>query len=854
MRRLLFVALFPVVLSLVGCERTVIRRQFDGGIACTESEKLVDGECKFVCDRHSDCALDQVCNLFTGECEAAPPDAGQPVITTPCTVGGNRCRADNKAVEQCVDGGVWQTSQTCPGSGFCLNETCLACQPGLASCNAAPDTRTITVCLNDGSATRQVSCTGAGICSQGECRECAPNTTRCSTDGKTVQTCTKTTDETLQWKWVNSGDTFDGSCITQVCETPAGGGSRCKAPDCFPGVTQCRNTTTQQICSDTGAFVEQVCSAVPGNTAAAECVSGVCIDECVEAAKQKSYFGCEYWTAIQDNSVDRYFKGNTAAGQGTTDSDFAFVVSNRSSQPTVVTVRRFFNGAVSTVKTVTIPGKDDPTTKGLQTINVPWQSIGPASDPLSVSGVARYGYRLTSTRPVTVYQFNPLPAVKYGGSCGSDLNCTAAPSGGTCKVPPTGGGKVCHYFSYSNDASLLLPAHILGTTYVAMTAEQIRAGDTGQGTNFTNSHLTIVGTQDATTVTVKSSAVTRAGTSVPAFTKGGTQTFTLNSYDVLQIASDLPGGANVECANNPFDQSFGCVVTGNCSKLCRVNNDLTGTIITADKPIATFGGSACTLVPYNQAACDHIEEQLFPFVTWGKTFVAVRTAPLRLTSGAFASSTNAGPDHYKIVAGCSPTDCPAGTLITLSTVPTAANVLLPNKCVTGSLTTNDCRLLGGQFMEFKSKGSFTVTADQPIAVGQFFSGQNATTGTDVAQQGDPSFVLLPPIEQWRSSYTVLAAPGIKDNYLGVVFDGSKVLNVTVDGVVISGFTAIGAAYMAKNHPISVGTHVVEVTPRPGVSGRSGAGVTVYGFDSYVSYGYTGGLDLQSIVSGINPGG
>ena len=32
------------------------------------------------------------------------------------------------------------------------------------------------------------------------------------------------------------------------------------------------------------------------------------------------------------------------------------------------------------------------------------------------------------------------------------------------------------------------------------------------------------------------------------------------------------------------------------------------------------------------------------------------------------------------------------------------------------------------------------------------------------------------------------------------------------------------------------------------------GVTVYGYDSYVSYGYTGGLDLQTIVSGVVPGG
>ena len=140
-------------------------------------------------------------------------------------------------------------------------------------------------------------------------------------------------------------------------------------------------------------------------------------------------------------------------------------------------------------------------------------------------------------------------------------------------------------------------------------------------------------------------------------------------------------------------------------------------------------------------------------------------------------------------------------------------------------------------------------------MGQFFAGENATTGTDPAAQGDPSFVLLPPVEQWRSNYTLLAAPGIKDNYLGLVIDSAKVASVQVDGVAVTGFATIaGTTFQAKNHPITVGTHTVDVIPKAGISPLPGAGVTVYGFDSYVSYRYTGGLDLGTIVTGINPGG
>ena len=115
-------------------------------------------------------------------------------------------------------------------------------------------------------------------------------------------------------------------------------------------------------------------------------------------------------------------------------------------------------------------------------------------------------------------------------------------------------------------------------------------------------------------------------------------------------------------------------------------------------------------------------------------------------------------------------------------------------------------------------------------------------------------ILLPPAEQWRSTYTVLAAPGIRDNYLGLAVDDTKVQEVRVDGVAVTGFTPVGSTtFKVLNAPVSVGTHTVEVVAKPGQS-APGAGVTVYGFDSYVSYGYAGGLDLKSIVVGVNPGG
>jgi hypothetical protein len=865
---------------LAGCkDKPRVVGPSDAGPLCEQFERLVAGECRVVCSRDGDCAKGEQCNLFVGRCEPKPPvpDAGPIVI--PCTTGADRCTADSKGVEHCGADNTWTVSMTCPAGGFCKNEKCLACQPGSAVCapsDAGASTQ-VDVCLDDGSGLRAILCAGSSTCTQGECRECTPGSTRCSPDSKALQTCQKQSDETLTWKWNDTGDNFDGKCITQVCELSATGMPQCRAPQCLPGQTTCKtgSTTIQQVCGATGSFNDVSCTIQGdgGVDPAGECQNGVCVHECEEARAAKSYFGCDYWTSVQDNGITAVaFKAGTTSGQGTLPSEFAFVVSNQSLNDSQVTVTRWMGAAPVTVASITVKGRLDPATKGLATIKVPWQSIGADTDFSGVTGLQRYAYRITSTRPMTVYQFNPLAGVAVSGNCSNVNQCTAQPSGygQTCTA-----GK-CNYYSYSNDASLLLPAHILGTSYVGMAPEHViaRTGSTSGTPSISfNGTLTVVGTEAATTVTVKTTAKTRAGAGITSMAKGEVRTFTLQPYDVLQLSSDNPAGivngstaGNIECGDNPFTAGGPlCLrpIFNTCDQFCRVvDGDITGTIITADKPIATFGSSYCTTRGYLDTACDHVEEQLFPFVTWGKRFVAIRSAPLRLMNGAFATPANAGPDYYKIVAGCPDSACPTGTLVTLSSQPVPADVLSApgNGCEPGtSLAANNCRLRGGRAVEFRMKSSFTITGDQPIEVGQFFASQNATpgaVGTTAPDQGDPSFILLPPVEQWRAKYTVLTAP-IRDNYIGLVIDDSKVAMVLLDGaqVPVSSFVAVaGTTFKVANVAVAVGTHTIDVNPKAGISPLPGAGVTVYGFDQYVSYGYTGGLDLTTIVSGINPGG
>ena len=61
-------------------------------------------------------------------------------------------------------------------------------------------------------------------------------------------------------------------------------------------------------------------------------------------------------------------------------------------------------------------------------------------------------------------------------------------------------------------------------------------------------------------------------------------------------------------------------------------------------------------------------------------------------------------------------------------------------------------------------------------------------------------------------------------------------------------------FQTVNLPVLNGTHVVYADWKPDAGALPSVGVTAYGFDHYVSYGYTGGLDLNPIVVGVNPGG
>ncbi|PIE17773.1 MAG: hypothetical protein CSA65_07685 [Proteobacteria bacterium] len=492
---------------------------------------------------------------------------------------------------------------------------------------------------------------------------------------------------------------------------------------------------------------------------AGQCVAGRCQDACSKAAQQRSYEGCEYWPTVTSNA------------SLVSDFSFAVVVANPQVQAVDVVIS---TQTSPSLKTVTLqPG-------AVETIELPW--VNGLKNPASAQGeyqssvVAGGAYHLLSTLPVTVYQFNPLNYLKNG-------DCTGG-------FDPTPNDNKCH--SYSNDASLLLPAHVQTKEYMIVSRPTMMLRS-AQSTSFTGSpgFFAIVATAPGDTqVKVDFAGAAQAGPGIKAYQAGETAFFTIPQWGVLQILSAIPP----TCTPKTSDAS---------GAYCDLSatSDLTGTRILAKKPVAVFSGHNCTFVPYDKWACDHLEEQLFPLSTWGKRYIATHTV-----------SSGNDPAAYRV----------------LSAAP--GNTITFTNGVASTVTLGE-----GKFIEFATTKDFEVSGTGRFTVVQFMVGQSYSAAPGAGAPGDPAMALAVPVEQYRRDYRFLAPASFAQNYVNVIAAADA--QITLDGKAVTGFTAIpGSTYRVAKVKISGGVHNIE--------GSSAFGISVYGVGDYTSYMYPGGLDLK----------
>ncbi len=326
----------------------------------------------------------------------------------------------------------------------------------------------------------------------------------------------------------------------------------CRA--CVPNMTRCdpMNPQRLQTCRADGSGFDSgaTCNANNGET----CNAGRCVSRCDESAVGRSYLGCDYWPTVTSNSqLDTQFQ-------------FAVVLSNPQSYPVHASIT---GGAL------TAPREIDLMPGAIQTEVLPWVLELSQGNPAipgcranencrgntpGRSALRRRGaYHVHTNGPIAAYQFNPLTFSRQSNT----------------------------FFSYTNDASLLLPQGVLTQRYTVSTWPNW----TPTGATITlGGFVTIVAvTGESTQVVVRPTAQVTPGEGVPAIPAGGVGMFSLQPGDAVQLVSTGVG-------------------------------DLTGTTIEANLPVAVFVGHDCTNVPNARPACDHLEEQLFPNETWGRDY------------------------------------------------------------------------------------------------------------------------------------------------------------------------------------------------------------------------------------------
>lgn len=475
-------------------------------------------------------------------------------------------------------------------------------------------------------------------------------------------------------------------------------------PPCTPGEHRCTGAVLQ-ACTDTGWVDVQTCDALMG---AACDPRGACVGACQDLGA--SNIGCDYYPVT-----------TAQIGEAFVDSTFAVAVVNAGDQAASITMT--YDGDVIAAEIV-IAG-------GVAVIPLPRiTALTSAQHTTLVRGGA---YRLRSTRPVTVYQYNTLKKAT------------------------------------SNDASVLLPVNTWSGRHVVASWHHWEAFNIP-------GMIAVTASQDGTHVTLIPPHDGTATDTGPGVSADGHAAVVLDAGDVLQVFT-------------------------------RKTGDFTGMQVLADRPVQVLGGHACTAVPSDSFACDHLEEMMLPFEALGRAYAVV--PPVQ-----WPDTTQPKAIYARVVAAED-----AATL-TFSPPQDAASYLAT----------------AGDFVEIgPTTDAFVVSSDKKLVVAQYMVSEEFGHGTS-----DPSMVLAIPRDQHRASYRLYGHPSWTATFIDVVAPAAAA--VQIDGAPVLGWIPIGATGLGYAHVnvSNAGSGVHEVLA------TSPVGVSVHGLGDYGSYWYPGGLNVGVI--------
>jgi hypothetical protein len=287
------------------------------------------------------------------------------------------------------------------------------------------------------------------------------------------------------------------------------------------------------------------------------------------------------------------------------------------------------------------------------------------------------------------------------------------------------------------------------------------------------------------------------------------------------------------------------------------NADFTSSVVTATDQVTVFVGSEASDVPRfgtyatRQCCADHLEEQLIPDSTLGGLYSVARMPPRTDALAAAAVPEDPlsiaivdEPEWVRVVAVA-----PGNTRVT-TTLP------IPDDVFT---------LREGDEIMLRADQDFLIEADQPVSVLQAMASQGVTGIPREYPGGDPSIIVVPPIEQYRKDYVFLTPDKYAFDFVTIMAESGT--TILLDGQPLPEHcTTAPADGLERARGAPPPDRVVhrcqlsfpEVTKGPSsrtlpgeqndgvhtIVADRGVGIVVYGFDRFVSYAYVGGLNLQ----------
>lgn len=340
----------------------------------------------------------------------------------------------------------------------------------------------------------------------------------------------------------------------------------------------------------------------------------------------------------------------------------------------------------------------------------------------------------------------------------------------------------------SSDAWLVLPTDALSTDYLVMSYPSSYA-TTGTATNLYPSQFVVVSTEDSTVVDVTLST----DRSDRALGRNRKVTLAKGESYLVQAKVDITR-----------------------------RDDLTGSSVTSNKPIVVLGGHRRALVPITlpKTSRDCLVEQLPGVETWGRQIIV---PPLIPPTDVNVSDPSDVPICRVLAANDS-------TLITVNSQPP----YLLNK---------------GAFWDLPLDKALVFSATKPILAAIIDRSANAAQSSRLT--GDPSMLIVPPVEQYLRSYIVgSVGPNSSGRQIytthniTVIVPTVAAASLTLDGG--PNFTSVqsilGTDYSVASARVSPGAHRVR--------SDSALGIFVYGYGPAESYGYTGGMAFERLYDPV----